>query len=224
MEIRSLRWLLAMTALLACLTACQPTRATSVPSGAAPTTSATGGKALYDRYCAVCHGLDGHTVVGVTAPSLNNQALLSVVDDTFLHQSIALGRPGANTDNHPANKMSIYSQPLGGPLSDDEIAQIVAYVRQWQTAPSAVVEPFTANGDPRAGKEVFAVCVACHMADGWSKIAPSLAGSAFQQIASDAFIRHMVLNGRIDVTTMTAFKLDDKQIGDLIAYIRTLGK
>jgi cytochrome c oxidase cbb3-type subunit 3 len=177
---------------------------------------------LYEQFCAVCHGVEGRSIEGMTStPHLSSQGLLTVVDDTFLTESIRRGRPGANGRNRSGTKMSVFAADLGGPLSGEQIASIVAYIRRWQTEPGIALPEYRAIGDPEAGRTVYEQCLACHMQDGWSTLAPSLAGQTLQETASDAFMRYTVLNGRTG-TTMPAFKLDEQQVGDLLTFVRSL--
>jgi len=188
----------------------------------AATPEPTPEEALYLRFCAVCHGADGRTVPGMAStPHLNSQGLLTVVDDAFLTASIARGRPGENGRDKPGTKMSVYGEEHGGPLSSEEIAQIVRHVRTWQTAPSVELPPYRARGDPDNGRTVYTLCVPCHGQDGWSTTAPSLAGRTLQETASDAFLRHAVLHGRPG-TAMPGFRLSEQDLADLIAFVRTL--
>lgn len=196
--------------------------AVTVLSGCAQTETPPPEAALYIQYCAVCHGEDGRTMPDLpSTPNLNSQGLLTVVDDAFLFESIARGRPGENGRGKPGTKMSAYGEEHRGPLTTAEIDQIVTHIRSWQTAPGIDLEPYAAEGDAASGQEVYTVCVPCHGPEGWSAAAPSLAGATFQDIASDAFIRHTVLYGRPG-TTMPGFNLDEREVADLIVFIRSL--
>ena len=202
---------LAALSLALAATACQ-----------APTLTPPPEQALYEQYCAVCHGVDGRTVKDMpSTPNLNSQGMLTVVDDAFMTASIALGRPGENGRGKPGTKMAVYGEDYGGPLTNERITDLVAYIRRWQTEPSVALEPFEAKGDPVAGKRQFEVCVPCHGQDGWSAAGPSLAGETLQEGASDAFLRHTILNGRPG-TTMPAFKMSDREVEDLVTFVRTL--
>jgi cytochrome c oxidase cbb3-type subunit 3 len=76
--------------------------------------------------CASCHGLNGQ---GVDAPALNSKEFLQSVDDKQIHYITAAGIPGT--------EMPTWWNELGGPLTDEQIAAIVAYVRSWEkSAPS----------------------------------------------------------------------------------------
>jgi mono/diheme cytochrome c family protein len=210
-----------VVACLAALSAgCVPDPTPSPASTADPEAAA-----LYDRFCATCHGQDGRSVVGPVVPHLNSQGLLATVDDAFLRESIALGRPGANGVAKPGTKMPIFAASEGGPLSDEDIERLVGHIRRWQTVPSVelAAEPTVVPGDPALGAELYQRhCTICHGPDGWGETAPRLAGSTFQAIASDALIRHTVLHGR-EGTTMEPIDLTEQEIGHVVAFVRTLG-
>jgi cytochrome c oxidase cbb3-type subunit 3 len=205
---------------LALLTgACGPT---PTPTPIPTPTPASDGEALYVRVCAECHGRDGRSVEGTNSPNLNSQGLLVVADDGYLRETTARGRPGPDGRGAVETEMPPYDVRLGGSLSREEIDLIVGFVRQWQMEPTVALAPFEADGEPSRGRATFEEsCAACHGADGWSAIAPNLAGTTFQEVASDAFIRHTVLFGRPG-TAMAPFELTDEDLADLIAFIRTL--
>ena len=85
------------------------------------------GKHLFELHCAGCHGEAGRG--GRTAPTLAAQEFLSKVSDDQLRWLVALGIPGTN--------MPAYDIDHGGPLTDQEIGQLVIYMRSWEDdAPS----------------------------------------------------------------------------------------
>jgi mono/diheme cytochrome c family protein len=86
----------------------------------------SGGQQLYQLNCSSCHGVQGE---GVTAPALNSQQFLGAVTDEQIQGIIAGGVPGT--------AMPAWLNEYGGPLTDQEIAEVVAYLRSWEaTAPS----------------------------------------------------------------------------------------
>lgn len=81
---------------------------------------------LFERNCSECHG---QGAVGDEAPTLRAKEFLSVTTDPQIHMIIAAGVPG--TDMDPWNI------DLGGPLTDQQIDQIVTYLRSLEAkAPS----------------------------------------------------------------------------------------
>ena len=87
---------------------------------------AAGGKAIYDRECAACHGAAGKgdgedAAYYTTKPTdLTNHAALSKRSDEFLSAVITGGGPAKGlSKDMPATK-----------LSPPEVKSVVAYVRQ----------------------------------------------------------------------------------------------
>jgi mono/diheme cytochrome c family protein len=86
----------------------------------------TGGHQLWVLNCGSCHGDRGQ---GVDAPALNSQQFLTGINDEQMHRIVAAGITGT--------AMPAWWNEFGGPLTDEQIAAVVAYVRSWQkTAPS----------------------------------------------------------------------------------------
>lgn len=84
------------------------------------------GHDLWATNCAACHGTNGE---GGTAPALNSQEFLTSVNDDQIHGIIAGGIPGT--------AMPAWLNDYGGPLTDQQIAGLVAFIRSWEkTAPS----------------------------------------------------------------------------------------
>jgi len=83
----------------------------------------------------------------------------------------------------------------------------------------------TSAGDPKAGKPLFAKCLACHYPDGRAKMkgAPDLSSKAVQSKITDARMAEIILKG---TPRMPGYKsqFNEKQAEDLTAYVRTLGK
>lgn len=84
------------------------------------------GRQLWALNCASCHGDSGQ---GVDAPALNSQQFLANVTDEQIHRIASAGISGT--------AMPAWSNEFGGPLTDEELAAVVAYIRSWQpTAPN----------------------------------------------------------------------------------------
>jgi mono/diheme cytochrome c family protein len=85
-----------------------------------------GGHQLWSLNCATCHGVQGE---GVSAPALNSQQFLTGASDQQIHGIIAGGVPGT--------AMPAWWNEYGGPLTDQQIAETVTYIRSWEkTAPN----------------------------------------------------------------------------------------
>jgi len=104
------------------------------------------GKLLFERHCALCHGMDGR---GRRGPSLRRRKLVRAADDQALKSLIENGIPP--------------EMPEAWFLSKGEIASVAAYVRTLGNAPEE-----TLPGDPARGKAIYARsgCSACHILGG----------------------------------------------------------
>jgi mono/diheme cytochrome c family protein/rhodanese-related sulfurtransferase len=173
------------------------------------------GRLAYTKYCATCHGREGNGYVADNAPSLRTTTFLASASDGFLHQGIVRGRPGT--------AMGAYGRALGGPLGDDDIDAIIAFLRQG--GPPRVSLPLHVDiGDARAGKVTYdALCSRCHGTPTQRSSAVHLANAIFLSTATDTFLRYAVESGR-PPTSMVPWKgtLPDKQIDDVVAYVRSL--
>ncbi|HEY8517306.1 MAG TPA: c-type cytochrome [Candidatus Binatia bacterium] len=171
------------------------------------------GAALYAKYCALCHGADATGYAADNAPSLVSPQFLSAADDRFLAGSIALGRPGT--------AMAAYGAELGGPLQPSETAQIVAFLRAKGPAPIQLATP--PEGSAKRGAPLYAAnCASCHGDRRTHGTAPHLANATFLALATDAYLYDAIARGR-DGTQMKGYagELDEQQIADLVAYLRS---
>lgn len=185
----------------------------ATPDLAGPDVAAGG--AHYATYCALCHGEAGEGYVSKAANALANQDFLTVATDAFLFTAIADGRPGT--------KMSGWGAAIGGPMEDDEISELVAFIRSWQTEETAEVHDVVVAGDPGAAQPVYDEhCAGCHGGAGEGDLFLSLANPVFLHSASDGFLRHAISEGRAG-TAMPAFGtlLGDAVIDDLVTLIRS---
>jgi len=179
------------------------------------------GETLFNQNCAPCHQADAIGKPGV-APSLTNKELLSVASPTFLLNTIQDGRPGTG--------MAPFKH-----LGEGNIKAIIAYLRSHAKLPwraQAVDAQPRAMGDPRLGKEWFdQICSTCHGPNGDGYVAggtgTAIGKAGFLDKASDGFIRTTVKEGRSN-TRMRGFQgpdglanLSDREIDDIIAYLRT---
>lgn len=117
-----------------------PSEKKSTPADAAA------GKRLFERHCALCHGIDGK---GGRGPALNRVHLTHAPDDTALKALIADGIPP--------------SMPDGWFLNEEDVANLAAFVRSLSKIPSDPVP-----GDAARGAGVYAKsgCSGCHITAG----------------------------------------------------------
>jgi cytochrome c oxidase cbb3-type subunit 3/ubiquinol-cytochrome c reductase cytochrome c subunit len=174
------------------------------------------GSALYENYCAMCHGPEGNGYLADEANALSNPDFLKSASDDYIIQGILRGRPGT--------AMSAWGKDKGGILSDEDAEAILAFIRTWQTEPPVKLNNAPLKGDSENGIQEFERwCAACHGKYGEGGKAAQLKNQVFLETASDAFIRYTIENGRRN-TQMSAYKniLSAGDIDDVISYLRTL--
>jgi alcohol dehydrogenase (cytochrome c) len=224
------------------------------------------GQRIYNQTCQTCHGAAGQ---GDRAPALTTTALAHGNDDGDIFHSIRTGVPGTQ-------------MPPFRALSDQQIWQLVTYIRSLQSTAPAVRDGAAAAtptaGNAAAGEVLFlgkAGCVTCHEVNGRGGITgPDLSGAGRQSAAAlrqkivdpngapaaatlvvrtrdgrdirgvrrneDTFSVQMVdASGRLhllDKRTLASFQVENRSlmpadyatrlspadIGDLVAYLRTL--
>ncbi|MEY4544533.1 MAG: hypothetical protein RL685_728 [Pseudomonadota bacterium] len=182
---------------------------------AARTAPVESGKQLYARYCQLCHAADATGYAADNAPSLVSREFLSSADDAFLARGIRLGRP--NT------AMAAYGKERGGPLDEQQIAELVRFLRK-QGPPAKKLPALKVTGDAARGGELYQrECQSCHGSRRKAGNAPQLYNSEFLAAASPAFLQHAIRKGR-PPTKMPAFaaKLSAEQISDLVAWLQSL--
>jgi mono/diheme cytochrome c family protein len=147
------------------------------------------GGALFENYCATCHGLEGQG--SSRAPALNaidlfdGERLKKIgwagTPADFVRATIASGRPriseSFNANSYP-QRMPTWSSDFGGPLRKDQIDALVAFVMNWGPAyanitpePTPTIVPVGTDinaklptGNAVNGKALTEKvgCVACH--------------------------------------------------------------
>ena len=167
------------------------------------------GEELYQANCASCHGDQGE---GVDAPALNNLAVLRDTPDETLFDLTVNGVPGS--------KMPAWGQARGGPFTDEEIKQMVAYIRSWEpTAPDLGQQRMRV--DAQRGARIYAAtCVVCHGDNGQGGTAPALNDPAKLQQFDNEWYAETIATGRpAQGMPVWGSVLSPQQIGDLVALI-----
>lgn len=188
--------------------------------------SAPHGDELYVRHCSSCHGVDGKGGVGVP---IALPSFLNSVSNEYLNKTIRHGRPGR-------------IMPAFDTLSDAQVNAIVKYLRGWSDKPAPVENSAVIKGNSKHGEQLYkSHCVQCHGVEGqggkgtgvtFSRkrelpiIAPALKNAGFLAAASDRMIHDTITFGRegTPMTSMLVAGLTEKDINDLVSYIRSLEK
>jgi len=150
------------------------------------------GAALFEAQCSRCHGTQGTGIPGL-CPPLNDRYFFdqrmkdvgwSGTLEDYIVATVSSGRlastrpqlyPGQGTPAMPA-----FSDHFGGPLREDQIRTIAAFITNWSDTAIAIEVPPTPSGpvvgtditkelpegDPAAGEALATTlgCVACHIA------------------------------------------------------------
>lgn len=175
---------------------------------------------LYADNCAGCHGANGS--LG-PATALGNPTYLLIADDTVLRNVISNGVPGTSMPPFLTNK--------GGPLTDEQIAILIAGIRRWaQPSALAASAPSYASGsigDPQAATKVFAThCASCHGEDGQGGArGGSIVDGDYLSLTSDQSLRTTIIAGRPDLGHPDwrgregSDPLSSQQVSDLVAWL-----
>ncbi len=168
------------------------------------------GQTLFQNNCVTCHGANGEGDIG---PALNDSTFLKTTADDTIFSVISSGIPGT--------QMPAWNQSHGGPLTDENVNQLVAYLRSWQAAaPDRRNAPL--QGDAGNGTVIFnSVCAVCHGPNGTGtdKAAAINVGDHLNQF-DDAWYKDTIMKGRPAQGMPTwGTVLSPQQTADLLALI-----
>lgn len=173
------------------------------------------GHQLYGRMCSVCHGASGEGYKADNAPRLRHPDFLASATDSFLNTAIASGRRDT--------VMSAWSTARGGPLDNDDVQALVAFLRRWDYRSRPDLDRRPLHGDATRGKPIYDKhCVKCHGEKGVGGPNIHIGGRELMSTADNGFLRYAIANGRRG-TAMPAFAktLGEQGIDDVITLLRT---
>ena len=159
------------------------------------------GERLFMNNCSQCHGSDAHGGKGF--PNLTDSDWLHGGTPDKISETLVKGRIG---------QMPPMAAAVG---TSDDVKNVANYVLSLSGSPHDSVR---AN----LGKEKFAVCAACHGADGKGNIAlgaPNLTDDIWLHGYGEAAITSMVVNGKVNQMPAQADKLTEAQIHVLTSYV-----
>ncbi|MBM3144225.1 MAG: c-type cytochrome [Chloroflexi bacterium] len=180
------------------------------------------GQELFAQNCAICHGDFGEGGTNPARPDdviapISSAEYLKTRDDDTLFQIISQGQPNFG--------MSPFGSAFGGPLDDDQVKTLVAFIRSWEANPPVELPPAV---DTRAVKlsadEIYAqLCTQCHGYDGLGLIGPSLRDPDFRANNTAQDIFETITQGH-EATPMIRWGdlLSEDTILDLTDYILSL--
>jgi len=150
------------------------------------------GAALFEQQCSRCHGTQGQGIPGL-CPPLNDRNFFdnrlkdvgwSGTQEDYIVATASSGRlASTRPQSYPGQgmpAMPAFSQSYGGPLREDQVRMIAAFVMNWKDTATLVEEPAAPQGpavgtditkqlpegDPQAGEATVQAlgCTACHIA------------------------------------------------------------
>ena len=170
----------------------------------------------YSKYCALCHGPNREGHLNDHAPSLRSESLMKTGFPHQIYLTVSYGRLGT--------PMAGYIDEVGGPMSKDEIIQMLYWIRQESGVTDHVdLDPDPVTGDVALGAKLYAqVCAQCHGKEGEGITGTALGNPAMLSLTEDKFLRYAIKNGR-DGTDMKAYgeTLSASEIDALTAFIRS---
>ena len=179
------------------------------------------GKAAY-MVCASCHGQNGEGNPALNAPRIAGQ------EPWYISRQLAAYRAG-HRGTAPGDVYGMQMKPMAMTSADPATeANLIEYIGTLSAPPADA----TIEGDAAAGQTGYAVCVACHGANGEGNQAlggPKLAGQ------NDWYLVRQIKNYKsglrgydpadtygMQMKPMAGILADDKAINDVVAYINTL--
>lgn len=177
------------------------------------------GKASF-AMCVGCHGPTGEGQIGV-GPNISSTNYLATASNDLLTKTISEGRVGTNMI------------PWGATLQESGVADMVAFLRSWQTTQGVELDESPLRGDEATGEKLYGeICATCHGRNGagYSELGSGtgVGRAAFLGMATDGFLRQIIKDGK-DNTAMRPFSktspvavanLTDDEIDGIIKYLR----
>jgi cbb3-type cytochrome c oxidase subunit III len=206
--------------------------------------SVENGAALFTEYCAECHGLHGEGTP--RAPSLNSKQFFeNRVDEVgfegglaaYIKLTVAGGRPVKSDQTYPEN-MPTWSKDFGGPLRNDQIDNVVAYVMNWEegapdveAAAGAAPTPVPGDTPEERGANLFQGlgCVACHMINGeGGAVGPDLTNvydKGEDYVKESILMPNAVITEGYQPNIMPqnfGERVSDQDLDDMVAYFKSV--
>ncbi|MGD8585322.1 MAG: c-type cytochrome [Chloroflexota bacterium] len=180
------------------------------------------GQQLFAENCASCHGDLGEGGENPARPGdiiapISTAEYLKTRDNATIKAIIAQGQPNFG--------MSPFGSAYGGPLDDDQIDALVAFIRSWEADPPVELPP-EAQVDTLAldGFEIYSdICAQCHGVTGGGGVGPSLRAAEFRNSNTNQDIFDTISQGH-EATDMIAWGaiLTSDQIEQLVEFIQQL--
>ena len=183
----------------------------------------TSGEKLFASNCRGCHGKYGEGGPNPSFPGdmifpISSAEFLKTRDDTTLRSIIAHGQPDYG--------MVPFGASYGGPLSNEQIDALVAYIRSWESNPpsSSPPAPPPASFQPPelTAKQLYdGLCAQCHGANfEGTATAPPLKPEDLRARYDNQQLFSMVNDGILTVAMPgVGHMFSEKQVKELVALV-----
>lgn len=168
------------------------------------------GRKIYQQQCATCHGSQGEGGVGLP---LNSKKLLQDTVDDVLFSIIRSGVP--------TTQMPAWSVAYGGPLTDQDVRHVVAFIRSWEPNAPVIEAPVFEPSAERGALTFNTSCATCHGIDGsGTNSAAALNDGQKLAVLDDETFQAAVLNG-LPANGMPGYNglFTAEQLADLTALV-----
>jgi cytochrome c553 len=183
------------------------------------------GPELFANNCAPCHAADGGGSDNAHAPTIAG------LPEWYVKHQLDGFREGLR-GQHYDDVQGMRMRPMALTLHDQDAVDAVA--KAVAAMPRKPAAPSLKGGDATKGQGTFAVCTACHGADGKGNEAlgaPPLVGGSdwylmqqLQNFKSGVRGAHPNDTRGATMRPMAAILADDQAIKDVLAYVATLPK
>ncbi len=178
------------------------------------------GEKVYNKQCLICHGENGMGEGKNAGTAINNQNYLNTVSDKDIFNSVKFGREGTAMPSYDPR------------LDDEDIKNVVSFVRNWQSKEIEFEVPKTIAGDVVNGEKLYNVyCLNCHGEAGAGKLkmGTALSNPQYLKYTTDKQIWITTAYGREETRMAATLKgldgvrqLKKEDITDIVSYIRTI--
>ncbi len=207
------------------------------------------GAALFGEYCSPCHGIKGQGIPSV-APELNSAHFFNNRLDelgyqgsleSYVNLTIASGRPVQSTEGPYPQSMPTWSVDYGGPLRNDQVRAVTAYVMHWEEnyeegegGEAVEAAPLDCESPAECGEILFQNlgCVGCHAINGeGGAVGPDLTNVYSQQ--GEDYVSQSIMNPNAvvpegfqpNIMPQTFGQtLSDEELAGLIAYLASVSE
>jgi mono/diheme cytochrome c family protein len=205
------------------------------------------GASLFASHCSPCHGIKGEGVPG-RGPTLNSAHLFknrlnelgySGTLESYIKLTVAGGRPAQSSSGPWPQNMPTWSVDYGGPLRNDQVDSVVAYILSWEefaveTGEGGALTQVEGDTPEERGRNLFQVrgCIGCHKVAGEGQVIGPDLTNVYAEKGED-YIRQSILDPNAVVAE--GFQpnimpptfgelLSEDDINDIIAYLASFSQ